>query len=381
MTVLMSITTSCWSRHELDTLAIVKAVGIDKVEEDGKLNLTFQIVKPSQMQGSSQSSSTDSSSKGVWVLTSTGYTVFDAVRNATMQSDRRIFLSQNKIIVIGEELARQGISPILDFFNRDGEPRRLSWLLVSRGKASDIINAQHEQEMIPAQAIDGLIESSHLTSMGVKVNLNDFFKNLSNPTSDPVACRIELIEGKDSKSQMRCTGASVFKEDRLVGFLDEKETRGLNWILGNVKGGIIVVKSPIEENKNIAFEIIRANSKIIPEIQGGQITITVEINEEGNLGEQMSNVELTKPGMLTELEKRKAEVISKEIQGVLKRAQREWGVDIFGFGKAVHSKYPMEWKELKSKWQQDVLPEINVRVKVNAQIRSEELSSAPTTAR
>ena len=70
-----------------------------------------------------------------------------------MQSNRRLFFPQNKIIVIGEEMARASIAPLLDFFDRDPEPRRLSWLLIAKGKASDVIYAQHEQEKSPQKPL------------------------------------------------------------------------------------------------------------------------------------------------------------------------------------------------------------------------------------
>ena len=196
-----------------------------------------------------------------------------------------------------------------------------------------------------------MIKTSSGTSTAVNVNLNDFFKQLSSLSTDPVVCRIEIINEKDSKNKkMRFTGAAVFKKDKLVGFLDCPETRGLNWILGKVKSGIIVVKSPKEKTRNVALEIIRASSKITPEIQDGELVITVEIKEEGNLAEQMSNIELTNIEMFKMLEQRKTAVIKNEIESVLKKAQREWGVDIFGFGETVHRKYPREWKELKDQW-------------------------------
>lgn len=381
LTAIVSLTVvGCWNRRELDTLAIVTAVGIDKSKEDGKITTTMQIMKPSEIKSASSGSG---GSKGVWVVTSTGYTVFDSVRNATMQSDRKLFFAQNRAIVIGEEIAREGVTPLLDLFDRDPEPRRLTWLLIAKGKAGDVIHAEHEQEKIPSKAIEGMIKSSGVTSMAVTVNLNDFLKNLSTHSTNAVAGRIDIIneeDGENKKIKMRVTGASVFKGDKLVGFFDRSETRGLNWINGKVKSGIIVVKSPIQETKNVALEIIRASSKITPEIQDGQIGITVEIKEEGNLGEQMSSLELTNTEMFRVLEQRKAQVIKNEIESVFKKAQKEWGTDIFGFGEAVHRKYPKEWKELKEQWG-DVFPEIDVQIKVDAKLRAPGLSAGPTKAK
>jgi len=372
----------CWNRRELDTLSIVSAIAIDKSEEEGKLSVAFQIIQPSRIKGSSPTGGTEAEgTKGVWVLTSTGHTIFDAARNATAQSDRRLFFPQNKVIVIGEELAREGIAPLLDFFHRDPEPRRMSWLLIAKGNAHDIISAKHEQENIPARAIDSIIKSSSATSMAVKVNLNDFLKNLTSPASDPIACRIEMIQDHQSKNQgIRFTGAAVFKKDKLVGFLDQYETRGLNWILGKVVSGITLIKSPINESKYLAIEIIRATSRIIPEIQDGKVKITVEVTEEGNLAEQFSDVDLSNTEMFKELEKRKAQVIKSEIQSVLKKGLQEWRVDIFGFGKAVHRRYPKEWKTLQAKWR-DMLPEIDVEVKVDAIVRDSGISTLPAKGR
>ncbi len=376
LTVILFVTlTGCWSRHELNALSIVAAVGIDKSKTEEKIQTTFQIIKPSALKTSGSSSSGDQ--EGVWTLSSTGYTVFDAFRNATMQSDRKLFFCENKVIVIGEEMAKSGIAPLLDIISRDPEPRRLSWLLIAKGEASDIIKAKHEQEKIPSQAIDGMIKASSSTSTAVKVNINDFLKCLSTPGMDSVACRIELMgDGKQSDKKMRVTGAAVFKKDKLVGWLDRPETRGLNWVLGKVSSGIIVVKSPKEENKNVALEIIRASSKITPEIQDGKITITVEIHEEGNLAEQMSNVQLTNVEAFKELEKRKSQVIKNEINAALDKAQKEWGTDIFGFGEAIHRKYPKEWKELKGKWREE-FPKVDIQVKVDAKLRTAGISTEP----
>jgi len=374
---------SCWSRSELNELAIVTAVGLDKIENDDELLVSLQIIKPSEIKSTSDGGG--SGSKGVWIAQNKGYTIFDAIRNATMITERKVFLSQLKAIVIGEELAKTGIGPILDVFDRDPEPRRTAWLLIAKGRAEDVIKAEHEQEKIPSQALEGLIESSIFSSKAVKVNLHEFLKMLSADTTDPYAIRVETFEdeaedGENKKSKtvnrIRLTGAAVFKKDKLIGWLNRPEARGLNWINGKVSSGIIVVKSPIDERKNVALEIIRASSKIDPEIRDGEIIINVNIKEEGNLGEQMSKDSLSKPEMYDSLEQRKAIVIKNEIEAVIKKAQDEWNVDIFGFGEAVHRKYPKEWKSLKYRWR-EVFPHIQVNVKVSAELRTNDLSNYP----
>lgn len=398
--VIVTITASgCWNRRELDTLAVMMAVGIDKAKEDGKINLTVQILKPAEVKAPAAPGGMGSPT-GVWTLTSTGYTVFDAFRNATMQSSRKLFVSHMKVIVIGEEMARSGVAPLVDFLDRDPEPRRLSWFLIAKGEAKDIIEAEHEQEKIPAKALEDLVRGYGATSTAAKVNLHEFLKMLASKTTDPVASRIEIIaaeelekkakespeekrerEGEERKEgkpvrRVRLTGAAVFKKDKLVGWLNRPETRGLNWILGKVRSGIIVVKSPKDETQYVSLEIIRASSKIAPEIHDGKVVVTVEVKEEGNLGEQMSDVDLTKPETFRSLERRQATVIKNEIDSVLRKAQREWGVDIFGFGEAVRRKFPKEWKALEKRWREE-FPQVEVKVEVTAKLRKVGLSTTP----
>ncbi len=170
---------------------------------------------------------------------------------------------------------------------------------------------------------------------------------------------------------------AVFKNYRLVYWLDAYETRGLLFVTRKVKSGIIEVKCPEEKNKIIAFEIIRAGSKIKPEIRDGELTITVEIREEGNVGEdQFASIDLTVPENISRLEKIKADAIKKEVEGVIRKAQ-QFNTDIFGFGEAVYRKYPREWKEMEKKWD-EIFPLLEVQVKVESRIRRTGLISNPT---
>ncbi|KJS82060.1 MAG: spore gernimation protein GerC [Peptococcaceae bacterium BICA1-8] len=376
--LLLVVLTGCWNRRELNTLSIVQAVGIDRTE-NGQISLTFQILKPSEIK-TLGSAGGGGGSKGVWTLTSTGQTIFDAFRNATMEADRKLFIPFNKIIVIGEEAARAGIAPLLDFFDRDHETRLRVYVLIARGKTKDIIEAEHEQEKVPADAIESLVKATFATSKIPKIDLHELLKTLASKTSDPFIPGIELLEKKKdeidemkedekTKKVVKLDGTAIFREDKLIGWFDEIETRGLLWILGKVKSGIIVVPSPREGTKNVALEIIKVSSEVKPEMINGRLVITVEVKEEGNLGEQMSeSVDLTKPDTFKELEKKQAAAIKDEINAALIKAQKEWGVDIFKFGEAVHRKFPGEWKELKKSWDEE-FQNIEVKVEVEAKLR------------
>lgn len=378
LTIFSLCLSGCWNKRELDTLGIVTALGIDKAKDSKKFNLTYQILIPAEAKPPSAGGGGgggNSSTKSVWTMTSYGNTLFEAIRNATTQSDRKLFLAQNRIIVIGEELARFGLSKVMDVLERDPEFRRLNWFIISKGDAKNIIETQHPQEIIPAIAIENLVKASSATSQSVQVTLHDFLKKMTSKSTDAVAPCIMLINSQDTETQnsqnqnrLKINGAAMFKNDKLVGWLDEKEARGLNWVLGKVKSGVIVVKSPYNEKDLVSLEIIRASSKIIPSIENEKIKILVEIHEEGNIAEQPSDADFTRLDKFTMLEQRQSAAIKEEVEATLSKA-KELKADIFGFGEAVHRKYPKEWKKIREDWR-DLLPYVEVSVKVDAKLRA-----------
>ena len=194
---------------------------------------------------------------------------------------------------------------------------------------------------------------------------------------------VEIIQNEERgeiKKTIKLNNTAIFKKDKLMGWFDEKETRGLLWVLGKVKSGIIVLKSPQEETKKVGIEIIRASSIIKPQMEDGHLVITVEVKEVGNIGDQMSEqVDLTLPDTFEELQRRQAAEIESEINAALTKAQ-DWGLDIFKFGEAVHRKLPAEWVELKDNWDEE-LRNLEVTVEVDAEILRTGLTSKPVQAK
>lgn len=362
--------TGCWNRRELNTLSIVHAIGIDKVENN-QIRGTFQIIKPSEVKAPGKGGgSGGSSGSGVWVCSSTGQTVFDALRNASMEADRKLSITHNEVIVIGENAAKSGIAPIIDFFSRDHETRLFSKIFIARGSAQDILKAEHEQEKMPGKAIEDLAKVTFATSKLPNVDLLDILNTQASKTSSHFITGIKTIEkevdGK-MKKLIKLDETAIFDGDKLIDWFDGIETRGLLWIIGKVKSGIIVVKSPGKDDGNVSIEIVKASSTVKPEIVDGRLVITVKVKEEGSIGEQMSgDIDLTDINNFKDLESKQADVIKSEIYAALKKAQNDLGVDVFKFNETVRRKCPKQWKQLEKKWKEEFK---NIAIKVQVESR------------
>ena len=59
----------------------------------------------------------------------------------------------------------------------------------------------------------------------------------------------------------------------------------------------------------------------------------------------------------------------------LNKAQ-ELNADVFGFGEALHRKYPKQWKELEKDWD-EIFPELEVEIVVETQVSRSGISIKP----
>lgn len=362
--ILIMNLTGCWNKRDLDELAIVTGIAIDKAEDPEQVKVTNQIINTSNvsMQEQGGSSPTEES---YWNVESEGYTVFDATRKATYKSNRKLYSPHNQVIIISKELAEEGILQYLDLFMRDPEPRSNVWILISEGEASEVLEIESKLEEIPGLYISQLIETRYATSQTSAVTLHELLHRLNTKTIAPVTS-IAKIDNSKGEPMIELKGTAVFKDDKMVGELDTLETRGLLWVIGEVKSGVIVIEA-VEKKGHISMETFQSDSKIIPKIENNKVCITVEIQEEGKIGEMMVQEDISNPDILDQLNKRKAAAIYDEVMSAIFKAKK-LNTDIFGFGEAVHRKYPKEWETLEGKWD-DIFPNLDVEIKVNTNIR------------
>lgn len=369
--VLILNTVGCWNRRELNTLAIVMGLGIDKAQEPGEMQLTAQIVKPGELKSKGD---TSPSGKAYWNIQNSGDTLFNTLRGFTHEANRKLYFPHIQVLIFGRDLAAEGVQEQIDFFARDQETRLDIWVLVSEDKASEVLDIPSELEKIPAMNISKLVEAQPATSQTCMVKLDQFISHLMNKTTSSFAPLIK-VSGEGQEKSVLIEGTAVFKRDKLIGELNKTETRGLLWIIDEVKSGIIDVDRS-EEDSKVSLEILRSKTKITPEIIDNKIYITIAIKEEGTIGSQYYPEDLTTPEKIKTLEEKQSAVIQEEVEMAITKV-KELNSDIFGFGDAVHQRYRDEWKELEANWD-EIFPDIEVEVTVESKLRrSGRITSPP----
>ncbi len=387
---------ACWDQREVERLGIIMATGVD-IAPGGKVRIIVQNVNPAAMGKGATGGGGGGflgAGKPYRNLSIEGDTIFEAIRQLSRESPRQLFFAHNQVIILSEELARErGVKEVMDFFERNPQMRRTTWLLVSKDKVSELLDTAGRLEAAPSQRIFSIINERDRTSAYAIRMVGNFLELMESESTQPFTAVIEDVPNPARPSDPRhniisegqtpephenliINGTAVFRRDKMVGWLNDKESRGLLWVRGEVKGGIIEIPARKGEKLSVSLEILRSKTKLEPEIRDGQIYIKVSVQEESNLGETMEMLDLTKPEVIKKLETLQSEAIRNEIESALVKAQQDYRVDVFGFGEAVHRKYPREWKEMKKMWS-ELFPGVQVQVQVEAKIRRTGLVSKP----
>lgn len=363
----------CWSRRELSELAIVLGAGVDRAP-DNQVRLTLQLARPGSFTGGGTIPG-GKNEPTAWVISETGETLLDAQRKMAGRISRQIYWAHNIVLIFGEEAARYGIRHYNNFFTRGPQSRETVWVMVAEGEARDILETHAGLESSSAQDIGSLARSKKVYSVIYK----DFIVMLATMGSNPVVPRVEIVESGvvlGGEAQERpvdhkgaaLTGTAVFREERLAGWLDESETRGMTWLRGEMMKGIVTVPSLNYPDKNTSVEITRGHAEVEPQYDGESVWFDVKLTIEGDLLELQDKEEILEREVRKSIEKTIAGEVQKEARVTLDKAQRELGLDIFNFGVAFHRKYPGIWPEIKDNWD-EIFAGAGVNIDVEMDIR------------
>lgn len=362
----------CWNNKDLTDINIVSALGIERTEE-GKILVTVQVVEPSAIQSTSSGKGKGGGTqlKPVFNVSYAGETVFEALRGMLSKVDKKLFLSTVQVLILGENLAREGIDKAIDFFLRDHEVGyKMDVLVAKDASPREILDVETEMESIQGMYIKGTIENTVSRGTAMRIMLIDLIKDMGSSGKQLVIGQIK----KAGQKEVWTEGSAVFRDCKLVGWLDSYETRGYLFATGKVKSAIINIQ--VDRGK-VAMEIIGSKGKVDVQFKNGKPAfLTIKVELEANVGEYDVKGKLELPDSLINLEKNLSEEVKREIKKALDRTQKDYASDIFGFGSYLHKYHPRYWEKVKGDWN-DTFSRLPVNIEVDAKIRRIGLIKGP----
>ena len=380
------ILTGCSEAVETDDYYVYPVVmGLDKgVHNKLKLTIEYPTYKKGggggQMGGGGEKKGGGEESggyslQGANIHTIETPTIIEGLDIFSMAISRRISLIHIKLLVISEELAREGIGDYLAPLGRYRDTRSTMFVLVARGNAVDFIkeNKANIGESI-TKSIELMEEQSKKTSYFPDINFHEFFRDVVSPYSAPYAAYVgvndlkKLItkdEGGEAKlvteydylpgdmpregvAKREYVGTAVFDGDRMVGSLNPTETRYMLMLNGRFKRGVFTIEDKRSPGDGITVDIrLEKHPSIKVRFEDGIPVYDIKLDIEANIESIQSRVNYEKLDMIDELNNQIKSHLEDGMKKTIEKAQKEIKSDVFGLGNKLAGQFPtiQEWEE------------------------------------
>ncbi|MDP4144430.1 MAG: Ger(x)C family spore germination protein [Bacillota bacterium] len=343
--------TGCQDKYEIEQNAIALALAFD-LDKSGNYVMAVQILTSSSSSSAQSQSNTGTGTPSATTYMSTGKNIYDTVYQFSKILGKPIRFTDVKCIVIGSVLASKGIGPVIDFSLRFIELRPYTPILVTTDRIQDVLNIKSNDQPIFAFAVEELIKrQSRIGFTSISTNL-DFANDFSgeNPITTCGYVTLDKRRTEENYPRIKLTGSAVFKKDKLIGYLNALETRGLQWIKGTINLGSILIEGPDKRFINLGIKngSSRMNSKKI----NGKMTIQCTVRVETTVRVMWSDIDPSKNvDIMYALSEKQNEAINNEINLAIDAAKNRLSADIFDFGELIYRQHPKDWKEMKKNWE------------------------------
>ena len=242
------IITGCWNYRELNQLAITTSMAIDLTEDKEEYRVSILIANGKN----NQTNNREGQSQTV-VYSGEGPTISRALKEINLQIPKIPYIGHLGVVVVSEDVAKKGMRGVLDYLLRNPESVKRFYLILAKDdSAEDVIKVLSPLETFPGQSISTNIAiSNEQEAISTAITYSKFVENLLKEGKDPSLPTITIsgkpekgsddknLESADIKTNIKLAPIALFKEDKLVHFTTDDESRGMNIITNQIDEMII----------------------------------------------------------------------------------------------------------------------------------------------
>lgn len=256
---------------EVDTYAVVTAIGLDKTE-DGKISLSLLTFVPIVTQNFAEQYE---------VVVAEGQSLAETFDFAGLHLGREIGLSHAKLVVVNDDYFESDVSVELDFLVRNKNLAMSTSIIATDAKANEFLNVIKSFDSGTSIKADDLLKFNEDYIYSFESTFESFYKGLYSPTKSAMVTFLSLVgeneegiaiqtsqgeQGGESGSQQGQTKRKILndgqailcREGKKVAQIDKEMMKKINLIKGNYNYGSIVIENFTDElfqNARLTFEI------------------------------------------------------------------------------------------------------------------------------
>ncbi|MDR6224345.1 Ger(x)C family spore germination protein [Desmospora profundinema] len=359
--------TGCWDLALLKDARLLVIVGLDRTPE-GKLLTTTAIREVRITEGGAEPTNV--------ILKTTGRTPRETRDNGDRRINNRFDPSKNRTLVLGEQLAREDIYPVLDIFFRDPKSALNAHFAVVKGRAEGLVDLKKVGDTLIGEYVDEVISSAEKTTLVPQVNIKSVSPMMFDPGQDFAVPYLTTevgdlqAAGIDNEKDVSVEGIAMFHGRHMTGTLNRLESR-LFLLMANKKNQIARLIMQVDPG-----ETGDVDSYITIDIRHIKRALDVQVRPDGtiradlNLELDVAAIEYPKDELMEQpvverLNKKISQSLTHQATQVIKKMQRS-RFDGFGIGRRIMAHYPEEWQG--AKWWTKTYPKITLRPQIKVQI-------------
>lgn len=353
----------CYNYKELNKIAIVSSIAIDKKDDEYLVSAQVMNVKNDK----------ESDNSNVIVYSAKGKSIEEAIRKMTNESSRELYGGHISKLVVSEEIASEGIINIIDMFQRLTEIKDEFTITISKNiEANKVIKIATSPEEVPADYVKYAVKSADIdAALTHSSKLDEFVSYYLKKGIDPV---VSVIEVKNYKEKSKTTentketsqdtkiivdNVAITHNGVLEKFLNENETIGYNFVRNKAKKVLIPIKCDDKHYASISINNSKTKNKV--KKVNNKYQIDIDIKSNGMITEYNCSSDLTDEKVILNLQKKTKSKIKSYINKVT-NTQKNVKSEFLGFKRTIYLNYPKYKNE-------DY--DINVNVSVNLSRKGE----------
>ncbi|MGE4276835.1 MAG: Ger(x)C family spore germination C-terminal domain-containing protein [Lawsonibacter sp.] len=328
--------------REMGDMALLRTMGVDR-EEDALLVTVSTGPQASGLKGEQ---------KPALTLSARRPSLSSAAVALQGLSNGYVFFGYVDQLLLGEELTRQGVTEVLDYFARDVELGLGAQMWVVRGDTAQTAVSSGGDQGVESR-LASLQTEGETGVTAVSRTAGDVYSDLLELGASYAPALV--CTGQD-KTDLMDGGYAILKGDTLVGFLEEEQARGLELLEGKPSADVLEVAVP---NERAVARITGAVTLCRFRSGGEGLSITCRVSAQ--------LAEYSRLFTQEEMEQIREQIRAREasrIQGALTQL-RSWEADCVGLGPWAALFSPQQWSGLKEDWPRNFArqePELTVQV-------------------
>ena len=357
---LLFFLTGCWNYQELNKYAIVTGMAID--EKDGKYEVSLLFANGKKE---------NEEKNQIKIYSNYGETIFEAIEKIGLTIPKELYISHLSLVIISEDIAKKGVTPVLDYLLRAPQSHQNFNIVVSKeNKAKDILSIINPLADYPSQNIAENIKINEKKQGRITYSsFNKFVSNILKKGINPVINSIRIVGDKDdgTKKEIQENSKSntytildtvgIFKDDKLIEWASVDESIGINMLLGNVEKMYIEIPC---NKENIVISV--NNLKVKNKVNKDEINVTIE--SDATINEIGCNLNLENIDNLKTIEDKGIKKMEEYANKALMKSKL-LNTDIFGYGEMIYKKYPRYFNSISTWDEKYNLLNIDIQIYLN----------------